>query len=146
MSEAIRNLIRTGALKAADRDEANIQEWIRTAESKLADARIPQLSAGSRFLLAYEGIHAIATAFLNHHEARTGDGEGHRNNALQLAAQELGFTTVAAVTQIHRARNRTTYFDPIPPVSEKLASLTVDILAKAVTAMRVLVPVPPQAQ
>jgi hypothetical protein len=141
MSEAIKAMLAKGTIKKADRNPAHIEEWISTAEAKLADARIEKLSPGSRFLLAYEGIYAISTAFMNHNGARM-DGEGHRNNLLQLAAQELGFCSNANIAAIHRARNRTTYTDPIPPVNEKLSKLTTDVLELAVTAIRKLIPAP----
>jgi hypothetical protein len=140
MIPAIQNLLNSNILKAADRNEAHIEQWISVAESKLADAGTDNLSPDSRFTLAYEGIHSIAMAFLNHHGARTGESEGHRSMALQLAAQELDFCTSKMITDMHRARNHFTYEDPLPPVSEGLARGTVHVLRKAVKAIREIVP------
>lgn len=86
-------------------------------------------------MLAYEALHALAMAFLNDRGVRTA-GEGHRAVALQLAIGELTKSgnvggAVEAVIQIHKARNNTTYYQPIPPVSDKLAAATLKLLDAA---------------
>ena len=125
LDEQIANLIRIGALKQAARDEALIRQYLANAEELRADADAPK-SALSRFLLAYEALHALAMAFLTDRGLRT-DGKGHRSVALQLSIGELTKDAklggaVQAVIQIHKARNNTTYFQPIPPVSDRLAA------------------------
>ncbi len=143
MTDNIKNLLDRSILKPADRNEAHIQQWISVAESKLTDAGTASLSPDSRFTLAYEGIHSVAMAFLNNHGMRTGESEGHRSMALQLAAQELNFCNNKMISDMHRARNHHTYDDPLPPVSESLATGTVGVLRKAVASIRAIIPAHP---
>lgn len=129
LEEQIANLIRAGALKEAARDEAQIRQYLTNAEHLREDADVTKSALG-RFLLAYEALHAMA--FLNDRGLRTA-GEGHRSMALQLSIGELTRDvnlggTVAAVIQIHHARNNTTYFQPIPPVSDRLAAAALRLL------------------
>jgi hypothetical protein len=139
LDEQIANLIRVGALKQAARDEALIRQYLANAEELRSDADAPK-SAHSRFLLAYEALHALAMAFLTDRGLRTA-GEGHRSVALQLSISELtrdakvggGFQ---AMIQIHNARNKTTYFQPIPPVSDKLAGATLKLLDAALAGAK----------
>ena len=132
LDERLRNLVATGSLKNAIRDEALIRQFVSNAEELRRDAE-KVTSSLARFNLAYEGLHALAMAFLNHHGVRTGEAEGHRNVALQLAVGELTRETgpansVEAVILMHKSRNETTYFKPIPPVSRKLADAAVKLL------------------
>ncbi len=125
------------------RDEALIQQYLTNAEALRADAN-SVTSALSRFLLAYEALHALAMAFLTHQGVRT-SGEGHRSMALQLSMGELtkdagGAGVVAAVIQIHNARNNTTYYQPIPPVSDKLAAATLKLLDVALAGAKAHIP------
>ncbi len=139
LDEQLANLIRVGTLKQAVRDETLIRQYLVNAEQLRVDARKPE-AALSRFLLAYEALHALAMAFLTDRSVRTG-GEGHRSVALQLAIGELTKEsslsgTVAATIQIHNARNNTTYFQPIPPVSEQLADATLKLLEAALAGAK----------
>lgn len=133
VEEQIENLTRTGALKAAIGDEDAIRQYLSNARQYRDDAS----KAGSplgQFTLAYEALHELAMAFLTHHGVRTA-GEGHRSSALQLGIVELTKGTVKgaaqAVIQIHGARNNSTYFKPIPPVSAALAKGTLELLDAA---------------
>lgn len=139
LNEQIANLIRVGTLKQGARDETLIRQYLANAEQLRVDAKKPE-AALSRFLLAYEALHALAMAFLTDHSVRTA-GEGHRSAALQLSIGELTKDsslsgTVTAMIQIHNARNNTTYFQPIPPVSEQLADATLKLLDAALAGAR----------
>lgn len=133
VEEQIENLKRIGALKDAVRDEPAIRQYLANARQYRDDAAKAQTPLG-RFTLAYEALHALAMAFLTDRGVRTG-GEGHRSIALQLSIVELTKGTIKgaaqAVSQIHAARNDSTYFKPIPPVSEALAKVTLKLLDAA---------------
>lgn len=121
------------------RDEAQIRQYLANAEQLRADANLSKFAL-SRFLLAYDALYALAMAFLSHRGIRT-DGEGHRSLALQLSIGELTKDeaiagAVHAVIQIHNTRNNTTYFEPIPPVSDKLAAATVKLLDAALAGAK----------
>ena len=145
LEEQIANLIRAGALKEAARDEAQIRQYLANAEHLREDADATKSALG-RFLLAYEALHTLAMAFLNDRGLRTA-GEGHRSMALQLSIGELTRDanlggTVAAVIQIHHARNNTTYFQPIPPVSDRLAAAALRLLDATLMGAKAQIRVP----
>lgn len=140
LDEQIANLIRVGTLKQAARDEAQIRQYLANAEELRTDAHVSKFAL-SRFLLAYDALYALAMAFLSDRGVRT-DGEGHRSLALQLSIGELTKDeaiagAVQAMIQIHNARNNTTYFEPIPPVSDKLAAATIKLLEAALAGAKV---------
>lgn len=133
LEDRIENLKRTGALKDAIRDEDAIRQYLSNAQQYRDDAAKAESPLG-RFTLAYEALHALAMAFLTDRGVRTG-GEGHRSVALQLSIVELTKDSIKgaaqAMSQIHSARNDSTYFKPIPPVSEALARVTLKLLDSA---------------
>lgn len=133
----IQNLINTGALKEAVRDEAQIEQFLTNAQNYRDDASTAT-SPNGRFMLAYEGLFALAMAFLNNRLVRT-DGEGHRSTALQLAIGELAADVggvVPVLIKIHTARNKTTYFQPFPRVTEELADAAIKILDAALAGAK----------
>lgn len=119
--ENIENLIRIGQLKRADYVEEDARQYVADAAGYFRDANLvttPQ----SRFLLAYEGLHALSMGILNKAEVRVDNGEGHRQTALQSAlliadvnGRKAGSAT--AIMTLHRMRNSKTYQSPLPPVS-----------------------------
>ena len=119
IEDQIANLKRSGALKDAIRDENAIRQHLSNARQYRDDAHKASSPLG-RFTLAYDALHALAMAVLNDRGVRTG-GEGHRSIALQLCIVELTKDAIKgatqAIVQIHGARNDSTYFKPIPPVS-----------------------------
>jgi hypothetical protein len=132
-------LIRIGSLREAVRDEAAIGQYLVNAERLREDAKAAS-SAQGRFLLGYEALHALALAFVTNRGARSG-GEGHRSLVLQLAIGELTKDAkirgaVQAMIQIHQARNNTTYDQPLPPISDKLAEATLKLLDAALTGAK----------
>lgn len=134
LDERIANLIETGALKEAARDGPLIRQYLLNAQQLREDADAAKSTIG-RFLLAYDGLHALAMAFLTDRGLRTG-GEGHRSTALQLAIGELTKDApfagaVSAIILIHKARNDTTYYKPLPPVSDALLAATLKLLDAA---------------
>lgn len=130
--ENIDNLVRIGQLKPADYIEEDVRQYFGDASGYFNDAKLvttPQ----ARFLLAYEGIHALSMGVLNKAEVRVDSGEGHRQIALQAAlmivdvnGRKPGAATV--VMGIHRMRNAKTYHSPLPPVSASQADAAVKAL------------------
>ena len=141
VEEQIENLKRTGALKDAARDEDAIRQYLSNARQYRDDASKAESPLG-RFTLAYEALHALAMAFLTDRGVRTG-GEGHRSLALQLSIVELTKGSIKgaaqAMSQIHGARNDSTYFKPIPPVSEALAKVTLKLLDAALAGAEAII-------
>jgi len=137
------NLKRIGQLKEAARHEPSIQQFLSNADVFLADARIVN-AAQSRFLLAYEGIHAISLAILNHIGVRADEADGHRSLALGIAAQALELDAVQSggiriVMSMHQDRNQKTYRSPIPPVTMTNANAAVRMLELCLNKARVFV-------
>ncbi|NTF23596.1 hypothetical protein G6L37_35065 [Agrobacterium rubi] len=134
----VENLIRTGSLKPADYIEEDVAQYVADAAGYFRDAKLvttPQ----SRFLLSYEGLHALSMAVLNKAEVRVDSGDGHRQTALQVAllvsdinALQPGAAT--AVMQLHRTRNSKTYHSPLPPVSDTQADTAFKTLDLMLTA------------
>lgn len=59
---ALDNLVRIGQLKAEPRNEAEAWRMLVMARTRLADARLVQLSVEGRFTSAYNAAHAGALA------------------------------------------------------------------------------------
>ena len=115
LEEQIANLLRIGTLKQAARDEALIRQYLTNAEQLRGDAEAPPFPSAA--------------------------GEGHRSVALQLSIRELTKSAkvggaVEAMIQIHNARNNTTYYQPLPPVSDKLADATLKLLDAALAGAK----------
>lgn len=68
---ALDNLARIGQLKAEPRNEAEAQRMVDLARTRLADARLAQLSDEGRFTSAYSAAHAAALAALRWHGYRS---------------------------------------------------------------------------
>lgn len=124
--------MRSGLVKEGDREQEDIDQYVTNAGDLLADAGRATSNLG-RFLLAYEGIHCIALAVLNHLGARPGDGEGHRSIALQFAVGAMGLDkrhpeTLRAVMHAHTMRNQKIYQQPVPPLSKATADAAVSLL------------------
>lgn len=128
----VENMLRMGHLKRADHIEEDVIQYVTDASGYFRDAALvttPQ----SRFLLAYEGIHAISMGVLNRIEVRVDSGEGHRQTALQVALLVCDVKAVkagadVAIMTLHRMRNSKTYHSPLPPVSTSQAESALQAL------------------
>jgi hypothetical protein len=60
----------------------------------------------------------------------------------ELARGEASGGAVHAIIQIHNARNNTTYFQPIPPVSDTLAAATLKLLDAALAGAKAQIKLP----
>lgn len=136
-------------LSPADRDEESIAQFIRNAEAMLGDAKLGATSVHGSFTLAYEGVHCLAMAMLNHFSVRAHGGEGHRSMALQVLVDQSGLDrpTFVLVSRAHERRNHNTYTRPLPPVSKAEAASMISVLAAALAAVKKMtgLPRPPQA-
>ena len=135
------NLVARGILKTAATNLDSIDQYVRTANDLLADARKPSNSLHGRYLMAYEGLFSLTMAVLEVHGARPGDGEGHRISALQRFAADLGFTPgqVKTLTDAHNLRNARTYRSPIPPITGAQAQGVVALLEAALPKVNKLI-------
>jgi len=70
-SDHLDNLVRIGKLKREASDAREFAGLLHSGRVRVADARIPGLSAASRFDLAYNAAHAPALAALRWHGYRS---------------------------------------------------------------------------
>jgi hypothetical protein len=68
---ALDNLVRIGNLKAELRNDGEIKRLLVMARTRLADAKVSDISAEGRFTSAYNAAHAAALAALRWHGYRT---------------------------------------------------------------------------
>ena len=136
-NEAVRSMIDAKHLQSAMPNAAFIRQYVANAEGLLADASRLELSKHGRFILAYEGIHCLAMAFLLHFGARPDGGDGHRTKALQIFIQQVGLNTYfRLLDEAHSIRNNLTYQQPTPPVSDALMKSAVAMLKDCLDATR----------
>ena len=128
--EAFDNLVKITSLKAADRDEDEIHQYIAVATDLLRDAKRADISPHARYMLAYDGIHSLAMAVLLHYGTRPGDGPGHRTLALTKFADELQLDlgTRKIMLDAHGRRNESIYRSALPPVTHKDAETVISVL------------------
>ena len=124
------NLLKNRTFKDADRDEAELQQYLAVATSSLKDAKNASSSAHSRYMLAYEGLHSLAIATLLHFSVRPGDVPGHRSTAFSKFCDvlELDLAMRKILMDAHDRRNEKTYRSPIPPLSHKEAESLITVL------------------
>lgn len=138
-SRELENLAKTGKLKVEAGDQQEFDGLLRSARSRLADAKIESLAIESRFDLAYNASHALALAALRWH--------GYRSENRYLVFQALQHTAglgpeVWRVFALcHDRRNRAEYQGHVD-IDEQLVADLIDaseILVGKVSALR---PVP----
>ncbi|WP_027867763.1 hypothetical protein [Massilia alkalitolerans] len=124
------NLLKNRTFKEADRDEAELQQYLAVAMSTLKDSKNASINAHSRYMLAYEGLHSLATATLLHFSVRPGDVPGHRSTAFSKFCDvlELDLAMRKVVMDAHDRRNEKTYRSPIPPLTHKEAEALITVL------------------
>lgn len=70
-SRELKNLAKTGRLRAEAGDQQEFDGLLRSARVRLADAKTESLAVESRFDLAYNASHAMALAALRWHGYRS---------------------------------------------------------------------------
>ncbi len=141
--EEIEALLRAHTFKEAERDEDELRQYLMVATGLLKDARIANLSAYGRCMLAYDGLHSLAIATLLHFGVRPGDQPGQRSMAFQkfcdLLEMDIGMRKI--VLDAHDRRNEKTYRSALPPLTHKDAEAVLSVLDHAlVKAVAVIVP------
>ena len=106
-SPELDNLVKIGKLKHEPPTEQEIEGLLASAEARLMDAGITQLSYASRFDLAYNAAHALALVALRR--------AAYRSDNRYLVFQSLGHTLGLAdakwrvLDKAHRQRNLAEY-------------------------------------
>jgi hypothetical protein len=89
--ENLKNLARSGSLKAEPTDMKECEGLLRSAIDRLKDAHNPALSFASRFDLAYNAAHALALTALRL--------QGYRSDKRYLVFQCLVVRSINKVTK-----------------------------------------------
>lgn len=127
---ALDNLVRAGELKSEPRDDAEIGRLLAMACTRLADAKVEELSTEGRFLGAYHAAHAAALAALRWH--------GYRSNRRYLVFQCLSHTLGwrperwRVLEAAHRKRNLAEYEGQLevgPAELYEIVALAAELLA-----------------
>jgi hypothetical protein len=124
-SAELENLVRIGKLKREPPSRAEFEGLRRSGEARLADAERPDLSAESRFDLAYNATHALSLAALR----RLGYRSESRYIVFQVLPHTLGLGAPVwrVLARCHEARNVAEYEGDID-VDERLVA---DLIAAA---------------
>jgi hypothetical protein len=106
----LENLVRARQLNVEAPDPREVANLIASAEARLRDAARRELSADSRFLLAYEASHGLALAALRDAGYRP-SSSGHRQVLFQVLEFTAGASTRLwqALAQYHDRRNKVQY-------------------------------------
>ena len=104
---ALDNLARIGQLKAEPPNATEAQRMLAMARTRLADARLAQLSDEGRFTSAYNAAHAAALAALRWHGYRS----ENRYTVFQCLPHTLGWQTAQwrVLDSAHQQRNLAEY-------------------------------------
>lgn len=108
MSEAeLENLVRMGRLKTEPASHSEFAGMVKSAATRLTDARNRSLDPESRFDLAYGTAHRLALAALRHKGYRS----ENRITVFQTLVHTLGSTSsdVQVFLRAHNARNLAEY-------------------------------------
>jgi hypothetical protein len=95
-SDELRNLARSGLLKAEPVEQAEFDQLIRSGRARLKDASHSDLSLESGFDLAYNAAHALSRAALRWH--------GYRSDKRYVVFQALPHTLGIDAAVWRRAR------------------------------------------
>lgn len=136
-SPNLENLAKTGQLKREPGDQREFDGLVRSARSRLADARRQELSIESRFDLAYNSAHALALAALRWHGYRS----DNRYIVFQCLPPTLGLGPEVwrVLALCHQRRNRGEY-EGFLEVDEQLVN---DLIEAAGILVHKIVELPP---
>lgn len=126
------NLARIGQLKAEPRNEAEVNRMLAMARTRLADARLADLSREGRFSSAYNAAHAAALAALRWHGYRS----ENRYLVFQCLTHTLGWPAQRwrVLDAAHRKRNLAEYegfLEIEESTIQELCALVIDLIADA---------------
>jgi len=138
-SRELENLAKTGKLKVEAGDQQEFDGLLRSARTRLTDAKIEVLSVESRFDLGYNASHALALAALRWH--------GYRSENRYLVFQCLQHTAglgpeVWRVLSLgHDRRNRAEYQGHVD-IDDQLVADLIDAAEVLLERVSALGPVP----
>lgn len=131
----LHNLERIGRLKAEPANAREIASLLRSAQVRLADARMPGLSIDGRFDLSYNAAHAAALAALRAHGFRS------ENRYLVFQCLEHTVNWPAArwrlLDRAHHKRNLAEYEGDLD-VDEAFVAELLDVVQQLLEAVRLL--------
>jgi uncharacterized protein (UPF0332 family) len=134
-SRELENLAKTGKLKVEAGDQQEFDGLLRSARTRLADAKIESLSIESRFDLAYNASHAMALAALRWNGYRS----GNRYLVFQCLQHTagLGPEVWRVLSLCHDRRNRAEYQGHVDIDEQLVADLisAAEILLEKVSAL-----------
>ena len=124
-SSELENLVRIGKLKREPPSQAELAGLRASGEARLTDAANGSLSLASRFDLAYNAAHALASAALR----RLGYRSENRYVVFQTLPHTLGLSqpVVRVLAKAHETRNLAEY-EGLLEVTERLVQ---DVIAAA---------------
>jgi hypothetical protein len=142
-SPELENLARIGTLRSERPSRRELAGLVNSGALRLADAQRPELSAESRFDLAYNAAHALALAALRHHGYRS----DNRYIVFQALPHTLGMsaTSVRILAAAHQHRNRSEYEGAIG-VADRLLAELIQAASDVLAAVRRLPPLPEPAK
>ena len=112
MPVSLENLLKIGQLKEHPPDAGEIQQLLTAADRNLRDARVPALSAESRFDIGYKAIMQAALAALMAHGYRPDTSRpGHHMTVVQSLSLTIGLPgpRIAVLDAMRRKRNASDY-------------------------------------
>ena len=134
-SRELEYLAKTGKLKVEAGDQQEFDGLVRSARTRLADAKIESLSIESRFDLAYNASHAMALAALRWNGYRS----GNRYLVFQCLQHTagLGPEVWRVLSLCHDRRNRAEYQGHVDIDEQLVADLisAAEILLEKVSAL-----------
>ena len=121
-NDKLKNLAKTGQLKAEPASEEEVAGLLRSGAIRLADAKNEDLSEESRFDLAYNAAHALSLAALR----RAGFRSESRYLVFQCTQHTLDLEPGQwrVLDQAHRKRNLAEYEGDIEVDNQLLEALT----------------------
>lgn len=136
-SPELENLVRIGQLKREPPAAGEVDGLRRSGEARLADAGKRDLSAESRFDLAYNAAHALALAALR----RLGYRPDNRYIVFQALAHTLGLKPAIwrVLAKGHENRNLAEYQGGLE-IDERLVADMVDAAKAVLVALRSATP------
>ena len=136
------NLLNAGALRSTDFEVPQAIQFRRNAVTLMADARASHMSPQGRYILAYEGIHALAVGLIYLYSLAPAGELGHRIRVLQLACKLLQSSTddFQEISHASAVRNEKLYRSPAPPVGNQESLDLLNIGLKSIDAAGRLFP------
>ena len=132
------NLVKTGKLKKEPADQGEFDGMLRSARSRLQDAKIEGLSDDGRFSLAYGAAHALALASLRWHGYRSDS----RYIVFQCLEHTLGLESAKwrVLDACHKQRNLAEY-EGHSEISSQLLKELIEITEELLVKVEALGPV-----